>query len=98
HFHSAPRRATLAFGEETVEVRVAARGGGRLEADVEGTVFAFSAEAVSSRAALWPGHVTVFDGPAGYTFSAPDPLARNADVAAGASSLRAPMPGLVKIV
>jgi 3-methylcrotonyl-CoA carboxylase alpha subunit len=98
HFHPISRRTALAHGEEAVEARVAARGGGRFEAEVEGTAFVFSADAVSNRAALWPGHVTVFDGPAGYTFSAPDPLARDVDAATGAASLRAPMPGLVKIV
>jgi 3-methylcrotonyl-CoA carboxylase alpha subunit len=98
HFHPISRRTTLGYGEELVEARVAARGGGRFEAEFEGNAFAFSADALSSRAALWPGHVTVFDGSSGYTFSAPDPLARDTDAASGAASLRAPMPGLVKIV
>ncbi|WP_311029423.1 acetyl/propionyl/methylcrotonyl-CoA carboxylase subunit alpha [Mesorhizobium koreense] len=98
HFHSIPRRTALRYGEDAVDARVATRGDGRFEVEVEGTAFAFSADAVSGRAALWPGHVTVFDGPSGYTFSAPDPLARDVDTAAGAASLRAPMPGLVKIV
>jgi 3-methylcrotonyl-CoA carboxylase alpha subunit len=40
----------------------------------------------------------VFDGPSGYTFPAPDPLARDTDAASGQANLRAPMPGLVKIV
>jgi 3-methylcrotonyl-CoA carboxylase alpha subunit len=98
HFHPISRRAALAYGEEPVDARVTARGGGRFEAEVQGASFSFSADAVSGRAALWPGHVTVFDGPSGYTFSAPDPLARETDAASGAASLRAPMPGLVKIV
>jgi 3-methylcrotonyl-CoA carboxylase alpha subunit len=98
HFHPISRRAALAYGEEPVDARVTARGGGRFEAEVQGASFNFSADAVSGRAALWPGHVTVFDGPSGYTFSAPDPLARDTDAASGAASLRAPMPGLVKIV
>ena len=34
----------------------------------------------------------------GYTFAAPDPLARADEAAGGADSLRAPMPGLVKLV
>jgi 3-methylcrotonyl-CoA carboxylase alpha subunit len=48
--------------------------------------------------ARWPGHVTVFDGATGYTFAVPDPLARADEAGAGADSLRAPMPGLVKVV
>ena len=98
HFHPMSRRASLQYGEETVDARVTARGGGRFEVEVGGAAFAFAADAVSNRAALWPGHVTVFDGVSSYSFSAPDPLAREADAGAGAASLRAPMPGLVKIV
>jgi 3-methylcrotonyl-CoA carboxylase alpha subunit len=52
----------------------------------------------SPRLATWPGHVTVFDGAASYTFAVPDPLERANDNAAGLNSLRAPMPGLVKLV
>src|SRR4029079_6025009 len=50
------------------------------------------------RLARWPGHITVFEGAVGYTFTVPDPLARADEAAAGAGSLRAPMPGLVKLV
>ncbi|MGB3539993.1 MAG: acetyl/propionyl/methylcrotonyl-CoA carboxylase subunit alpha [Mesorhizobium sp.] len=50
------------------------------------------------RLATWPGHVTVFDGAASYTFAVPDPLERTNDGTAGLNSLRAPMPGLVKLV
>jgi 3-methylcrotonyl-CoA carboxylase alpha subunit len=62
------------------------------------------AQAVSSadgdlpRMARWPGHVTVFDGAAAHVFSALDPLDAANDDAAGGDSLRAPMPGLVKLV
>jgi 3-methylcrotonyl-CoA carboxylase alpha subunit len=48
--------------------------------------------------ALWPGHVTVFTGAASHTFSVPDPFERAAEAAAGADAIRAPMPGLVKLV
>jgi len=98
HFHPISRRTSLHYGEEAIEAKISARGDGRFEVEVEGTAFAFPADAVSSRAALWPSHVTVFDGVSGYSFSAPDPLARAADATGGAASLRAPMPGLVKIV
>jgi 3-methylcrotonyl-CoA carboxylase alpha subunit len=50
------------------------------------------------RLARWPGHVTVFDGAVGYTFGVPDPLTGADEAGAGADSLRAPMPGLVKVV
>jgi 3-methylcrotonyl-CoA carboxylase alpha subunit len=50
------------------------------------------------RVALWPGHVTVFERAASYTFAIPDPFAKAADAEAGIASMRAPMPGLVKVV
>jgi len=49
-------------------------------------------------AVAWPGHVTVFEGIASFTFAVPDPFADAAEAGAGAGSLRAPMPGLVKLV
>lgn len=52
----------------------------------------------AQRVACWPGHVTVFDGAVGYTFAIPDPLAASNQGASGLASLRAPMPGLVKLV
>jgi len=40
----------------------------------------------------------VFEGAVGYSFTVPDPLARTDEAAASSGSLRAPMPGLVKLV
>jgi 3-methylcrotonyl-CoA carboxylase alpha subunit len=40
----------------------------------------------------------VFEGAVGYSFLVPDPLARTDEAAAASGSLRAPMPGLVKLV
>jgi 3-methylcrotonyl-CoA carboxylase alpha subunit len=98
HFHPISRRTNLHYGEERVDAKIGTHGDGDFEVEIDGAAFAFAADAVANRAALWPGHVTVFDGVSGYSFSAPDPLARDADAAAGAASLRAPMPGLVKLV
>jgi 3-methylcrotonyl-CoA carboxylase alpha subunit len=98
HFHPIARRVTLQHGQEAIDARVTARSDGRREVEIDGAAFAFGADAVSGRATLWPGHVTIFEGAVGHTFSAPDPLLRDAEAAAGAANLRAPMPGLVKIV
>ncbi|WP_442578474.1 acetyl/propionyl/methylcrotonyl-CoA carboxylase subunit alpha [Mesorhizobium sp. ASY16-5R] len=49
------------------------------------------------RLAKWPGHITIFNGAVGYDFAVPDPLDR-ADETEAAGSMRAPMPGLVKLV
>ena len=51
-----------------------------------------------ARAALWPGHVTVFRDAQSHTFAIPDPFERSEEAASKADTLRAPMPGLVKIV
>jgi 3-methylcrotonyl-CoA carboxylase alpha subunit len=48
-------------------------------------------------AVLWPGHVTVFRDGNAFTFAAPDPFAE-AEAHVSGDSLRAPMPGVVKIV
>jgi 3-methylcrotonyl-CoA carboxylase alpha subunit len=45
----------------------------------------------------WPGHITVFEGGHAFTFVVPDPFAHAAD-AGSSGSMRAPMPGLVKVV
>ncbi len=50
-----------------------------------------------TRAVRWPGHVTVFRGAVGYDFAVADPL-DSADESQAAGSMRAPMPGLVKVV
>ena len=50
------------------------------------------------RAARWPGHVKVFCDGAAFDFAVDDPFARAVEAEAGTASLRAPMPGLVKLV
>jgi 3-methylcrotonyl-CoA carboxylase alpha subunit len=97
HFHPMARRILLRDGEEAIEARVAVRPDGRRTVQMDGAVFTFLAGATHG-VASWPGHVTVFEGAGSHTFTVPDPLEGAADAAAGAGSLRAPMPGLVKIV
>jgi 3-methylcrotonyl-CoA carboxylase alpha subunit len=55
-------------------------------------------EGQHQRVARWPGHVTVFEGAVSHTFAVPDAFARSAEAAGGGDSIRAPMPGLVKLV
>ncbi|MER9299726.1 acetyl/propionyl/methylcrotonyl-CoA carboxylase subunit alpha [Mesorhizobium sp. M0621] len=100
HFHNVARRTWLKFGEDDIVAKVSLRPDGRfqvaLDAPYDGTnSHDFRA---SPRLARWPGHITVFEGAVGYTFAVPDPLARADEAAAGVGSLRAPMPGLVKLV
>jgi len=95
HFHPVARQVTLERGESKAVVRVSA---GR-----RGLNVAFAGEEAAlahddARIAVWPGHVTVFDGAVGHNFKIADPFEAAADAGGGSGTLRAPMPGLVKVV
>jgi 3-methylcrotonyl-CoA carboxylase alpha subunit len=96
HFHGLEREIRLKYAEHEVPAKLATGTDGptvRLYGDT------IRLAAVRDRhVARWPGHVTVFDGAVGHTFQVPDPLARAEEALAGTGSLRAPMPGLVKVV
>jgi len=94
HFHAVPKTVKLKFGEEEIAAGVSVKDG-QYRVDLSPTA---SVGPVHLPLTCWPGHVTVFDGAASYTFIVPDPLASADEAAAGTGSLRAPMPGLVKIV
>ncbi|WP_136622322.1 MULTISPECIES: acetyl/propionyl/methylcrotonyl-CoA carboxylase subunit alpha [Mesorhizobium] len=100
HFHSVARRTRLKFGEDDIVAKVSVRPDGRLQVTLDKPYDDTNSHdfRATPRLACWPGHITVFEGAVGYTFAVPDPLARTDDAAAGAGSLRAPMPGLVKLV
>ncbi|RUX93271.1 acetyl/propionyl/methylcrotonyl-CoA carboxylase subunit alpha [Mesorhizobium sp. M7D.F.Ca.US.004.01.2.1] len=100
HFHSVARRTRLKFGEDDIAAKVSVRPDGRFQVALDKPYDDTNSHdfRAAPRLACWPGHITVFEGAVGYTFAVPDPLARADDAAAGAGSLRAPMPGLVKLV
>ncbi|MFB9983253.1 acetyl/propionyl/methylcrotonyl-CoA carboxylase subunit alpha [Mesorhizobium kowhaii] len=100
HFHSVARRTRLKFGEIDIAARVSMRLDGRFQVALDKPYDDTNSHDLRAtpRLARWPGHITVFEGAVGYTFAVPDPLARADEAAAGAGSLRAPMPGLVKLV
>ncbi|MBZ9865569.1 acetyl/propionyl/methylcrotonyl-CoA carboxylase subunit alpha [Mesorhizobium sp. CA15] len=100
HFHPLSRRTRLRYGEENILARVSARSDGRFQVALEAPHDAVNTHDLRTmpHAARWPGHVTVFEGAVGYTFTVPDPLAKADEAGATSSSLRAPMPGLVKLV
>jgi 3-methylcrotonyl-CoA carboxylase alpha subunit len=98
HFHPLSQESRLSEGDLETVATITARGGGRYDIAVGESVFPLSTRSIAGRVALWPGHATVFDGAVGHNFVVPDPLARGAEDAGGGSSLRAPMPGLVKLV
>jgi 3-methylcrotonyl-CoA carboxylase alpha subunit len=96
HFHATPRRTRLKFGDAEISAHVSIVNG-RWSVELDTPISPAPSPGGTPRVARWPGHITVFDGAAGYTFVVHDPLAQAADAAAG-DSMRAPMPGLVKIV
>ncbi|MER8532865.1 acetyl/propionyl/methylcrotonyl-CoA carboxylase subunit alpha [Mesorhizobium sp. M1005] len=100
HFHAVVRRMLLKFGEQEIGARVSVRPDGRFEVALDAPYDSANSRDLRAapRLARWPGHVTVFDGAIGYGFAVPDPLARADEAAAASGSLRAPMPGLVKLV
>lgn len=97
HFHAGARNITLKAGENTITARITARSDGGFDVATDDGIHSLRADG-GKRLARWPEHVTVFSGATGYNFGVPDPLARADDAGAGTGNLRAPMPGLVKVV
>ncbi|BCG89362.1 3-methylcrotonyl-CoA carboxylase subunit alpha [Mesorhizobium sp. 113-3-9] len=100
HFHGVARRTRLKFADDDILVKVSVRPDGRFQVALGAPYDSANSHdfRAAPRLARWPGHITVFEGAIGYTFAVPDPLARSDDAAAASGSLRAPMPGLVKLV
>jgi 3-methylcrotonyl-CoA carboxylase alpha subunit len=101
YFNPLARRATLSFGGTGIVAHITARPDGRFQVRPEGgEAFVLSAGAGDAGAtvAAWPGHVTVFEAGRSFDFAISDPFARAAEIGEGTSSMRAPMPGLVKLV
>lgn len=98
HFHPIERSVQLLFGEEEVAARVSVNRNGSARVAVGPMTTTIAQDAGSGEAVRWPGHVTVFAGPSTHNFVVPDPFEQAEAHAAGGDALRAPMPGLVKIV
>ena len=99
HFTTLEKAITLGRGDQIIIASIASQPGGHFRVQVDGTTISVaSSPAERQPLARWPGHVTVFEGATAHVFSAPDPLEAANDDVAGGDSLRAPMPGLVKLV
>ncbi|QPC87251.1 ATP-grasp domain-containing protein [Mesorhizobium sp. NBSH29] len=98
HYNALIRQVVVSFGDVQSGARVKGRADGRFDVTLEATNRSFTLHADDGAVVRWPGHVTVFGHGHAFTFEANDPLdaAREADVSA--HGMRAPMPGLVKIV
>jgi 3-methylcrotonyl-CoA carboxylase alpha subunit len=104
HFHAVPKKVKLKFGDEDIAAGISVKDR-RYGVDLSPAMNTGAPTRHHTGAgpghlplARWPGHVTVFDGAMSYTFAVPDPLASADETGAGSDSLRAPMPGLVKVV
>jgi 3-methylcrotonyl-CoA carboxylase alpha subunit len=99
HFHPLWRQASIGFDGQDVSAFIRMRADGRFEIrfgdEADPLVLAGDGQ---HGAVQWPGHITVFSGGAAFDFKVPDPFAKAAESGNGASSMRAPMPGLVKLV
>ncbi|GAA2851116.1 3-methylcrotonoyl-CoA carboxylase alpha subunit [Aminobacter aminovorans] len=101
HFNPLARRAALSSGGADIVAHITARPDGRFQVRPEGGeafVLAAGASDAGATVAAWPGHVTVFENGRSVDFAISDPFARAAEIGEGTSSMRAPMPGLVKLV
>ncbi|MBS9719924.1 acetyl/propionyl/methylcrotonyl-CoA carboxylase subunit alpha [Tianweitania sp. BSSL-BM11] len=98
HFHPVQRQVKIGAGDAEITATISALAGGRWTVGLAdaGTVV-LPASAVQD-VVRWPGHLTVFDGAVGYSLASRDPLEQAAESAAASGGLRAPMPGLVKLV
>ena len=96
HFHAPKKMVMLSRGEDMIVARlaVAANGNTNVSFGDERQIVA----PARLNSARWPGHVTVFSGAASHTFAVADPFAAAEAAIAGGGGLRAPMPGLVKLV
>ncbi len=99
HYLPVERQVEIGIGGRDVTAFVSARDRGRTAVrigdDRAGTVVAHER---LPRTARWPGHVAVFRRGVTYTFTIPEAFAAAGSAAADTSGMRAPMPGLVKIV
>ncbi|MDZ5698327.1 acetyl/propionyl/methylcrotonyl-CoA carboxylase subunit alpha [Chelativorans sp. M5D2P16] len=98
HYHPPAHRRTIHHGGRALPHAITGLGDGRFAVLLEGTKDAVTLSPAADReTAAWPGHVTLFRGADSHTFALQDPL-EDAEAASGGESLRAPMPGLVKLV
>ena len=97
HFHAPVRQVRLSHEGNEIVAKLAIAANGNAAVTIDGATTT-QPLATARRAARWPGHVTVFAGAASHTFAVADPFAEAEAAAAGGDALRAPMPGLVKVV
>jgi 3-methylcrotonyl-CoA carboxylase alpha subunit len=97
HFNPMVREARLIDGEHEMVATLSAGRDGRYRVAVDSAEITLGASDMLANA-LWPGHVTVFERGVAYSFGLRDPLDAAEAELGQSGDLRAPMPGLVKLV
>ncbi|GHC69179.1 acetyl/propionyl/methylcrotonyl-CoA carboxylase subunit alpha [Limoniibacter endophyticus] len=99
HFTPVIHKAALGFADDTLEFTIRARGNGSFDigSEFDTQTARLSPDAIASDVTHWPGHVTVFGRKGSYEFTLASSAVEADDQSAG-NVVRAPMPGLVKIV
>jgi 3-methylcrotonyl-CoA carboxylase alpha subunit len=99
HFHPVQRYVGIGSDDTAVKATVTALGDGRWAVSLaDGTGPITLPSTAVEDVVRWPGHLTVFEGATGHSFASRDPLEQASEAAAASGGLRAPMPGLVKLV
>jgi 3-methylcrotonyl-CoA carboxylase alpha subunit len=98
HFHAPEKQVRLAHDGQPILARLSVAANGNATVTVADHTTTLPASGGRHPAARWPGHVTVFAGAASHTFAVADPFAEAEAATSGGDALRAPMPGLVKVV
>lgn len=103
HFHPLTRTVTIGQDGTRVSARIQTRPNGRFSVHLQGVDQTHehsspASDKFSNRFALWPGHVTIFEDGHAHSFIVADPFAAAAEAETGSASMRAPMPGLTKVV
>ena len=98
HFHPPAKSVGMSHGEQRLSARISMAGNGNARIDFGDRAFTLPLTDASRDTALWPGHVSVFAGVHAHHIALDDPFERAEAAAIGGDAIRAPMPGLVKIV
>ncbi len=98
HFHPLAKPVSLTRGEEEISARLTFAAD-RAKVAIGESEVVLPLSTPRHDTVLWPGHVSVFAGADAHHFGIVDPFAAaEAAAAGGGDRLRAPMPGLVKVV
>lgn len=96
HFHPVSKTISLRQGDNTIDARLIVAATGNVTVQLSDESLPFTPPPMAT--AQWPGHVTVFAGAISHTFTVADSFTTAEAITSGADALRAPMPGLVKLV